>query len=227
MRKEKDKAVELRKTGKSYNEIKKELGVPISTLSDWFCSQKWSNEISLNLRKKAQIGHILRIEKLNKIRGDNLHKLYAEAEKEAVEDYKKLRYHPLFIAGLMIYWGEGNKASRNRCGIANTEPQMIKVFINFLRNVCGISSEKIKAWILLYPDLNEKICKDYWIQNTGLKYSDFNKSIVIQGRHKTKRLSYGVCNLGANSAYLKRKILVWINLLAQDLSSENYNAGIV
>jgi len=119
----------------------------------------------------------------------------------------------------MIYWGEGNKASRNRCGIANTEPAMIKVFMNFLFNVCGIAKEKTKAWILLYPDLNEKICKDYWIQNTGLKHSDFTKSIIIKGKHKTKKLNYGVCNFGANSAYLKCKILVWINLLAKDLAN--------
>jgi hypothetical protein len=90
--------------------------------------------------------------------------------------------------------------------------------MNFLFNICGITKEKAKAWILLYPDLNEKICKDYWIQNTGLKYGDFTKSIVIKGKHKTKRLSYGVCNFGANSAYLKRKILVWIDLLAKDLA---------
>jgi hypothetical protein len=218
MRKDKDIAFKLRKSGKSFNQIKLELGIPKSTLSDWFIDQKWSNKIALNLRNKANIGHIIRIKALNKVRGNNLSRLYEEAKKEAVQDYKKLKYHPLFIAGLMIYWGEGNKASRNRCGIANTEPAMIKVFMNFLFNVCGIAKEKTKAWILLYPDLNEKICKDYWIQNTGLKHSDFTKSIIIKGKHKTKKLNYGVCNFGANSVYLKCKILVWINLLAKDLA---------
>lgn len=219
MRTDKEIAFKLRKSGKSFNEIKTELGIPKSTLSDWFLDQNWSNEIAINLRNKANIGHIIRIKELNKIRGKNLYKLYEEAKKEAIEDYQKLKYHPLFIAGLMIYWGEGNKASANRCGIANTEPAMIKVFMNFIFNICRISRQKTKAWILLYPDLNEKDCKNYWIHNTGLKYDDFTKSIVIKGKHKTKRLNYGVCNFGANSAYLKRKILVWIDLLAKDLAN--------
>lgn len=227
MRKDKIQALKLRKTGKSYNEIKAELKIPKSTLSDWFRNQKWSNEIAINLRKKADVGHIVRIKELNKIRGENLDRLYKEAEKEAVEDYSKLKNHPLFVAGLMIYWGEGNKASPNRCGIANTEPAMIKLFMSFLFNICCIPKNKAKAWILLYPDLNEKICKEYWIQNTGLRYEDFNKSIIINGRHKTKRLNFGVCNFGASSAYLKHKILIWIDLLSRDLTKENYKAGIV
>jgi len=90
--------------------------------------------------------------------------------------------------------------------------------MNFIFNICRIPRQKTKAWILLYPDLNENYCKKYWIQNTGLKYGDFTKSIVIKGRHKTKKLNYGVCNFGANSAYLKRKILVWIEMLAKDLA---------
>lgn len=227
MRKDKAIAYKLRKTGKSYKEIRKELSIPLSTLSDWFRDQKWSNDMSIKLRKRAEIGHSVRIMELNKIRGDNLVKVYKDAEREAILDYSKLKYHPLFIAGLMIYWGEGNKASPNRCGIANTEPLMIKIFMQFLYNICCVPKNKTKAWILLYPDLDEKVCKNFWIRNTGLKYSDFNKSIVIVGKHKTKKLNFGVCNFGANSAYLKHKILIWIDLLSKDLSKEDYKAGMV
>lgn len=227
MRKDKEKATDLRKLGKSYIEIEKELGVPRSTLSAWFQNQGWSQEISENLVAQAKKGHIVRIHELNKTRGKNLEKLYKQAEDEAIEDFQKLKNHPLFIAALMVYWGEGDKSSRSRCSIANTEPQMIELFLKFLRNVCGMKSPKIKAWILLYPDLDEKICKEFWVTNTSLKLEDFFKSILIQGRHKTKKLSFGVCSVGVSSAYLKCKILKWIELIAQDLTRENYIAGVV
>lgn len=227
MRKDKEKIFKLRKLGKSYQEIEKEMGVPRSTLSKWFGNQNWSNDISKRLIAKAQVGHSVRILELNKIRGDNLKKLYIQAESEAVEDFENLKYHPLFIAGLMIYWGEGNKASRNRCGIANTEPLMHGLFVQFLKNICNINQSKINAWILLYPDLNERECKKYWIENTGLSESNFHKSIVIKGKHKTNRLSYGVCSVGVSSAYLKHKIMKWIELLSKDLIKENYIAGMV
>lgn len=226
MRKDKEQANNLRKLGKSYKEIHKEMGVPLSTLSDWFHNQGWSKEISIQLTEKAKSGHLIRLQELNKIRGENLDALYLQAEKEAIEEFEALKYHPLFIAGLMIYWGEGNKSSKGRCGIANTEPLMIALFVKFLNNVCGFKMEKIKAWILLYPDLDEMACKKFWIKNTPLQTENFDKSIYIMGKHKTKKVAYGVCSVGISSAYLKRKIMKWIEMLARDLSREDYKAGI-
>lgn len=227
MRNDKQKAVSLRKSGKSYLEIKKELGVPKSTLSDWFRDQKWSNELAQKLIKKAQQGHSIRLQELNKIRGGHLKKLYEQAEMEAVDEFEVLKYHLLFISALMIYWGEGNKSSKSRCYIANTDPLMIKLFLQFLRNICGFKSPRIKAWLLLYPDLDENICKEFWIKHASLQKDDFHKSIVITGKHKTNRLTYGVCSVGVSSAYLKCKLLKWIELLALDITTEKYNAGIV
>ncbi len=227
MRKDKEKAIKLRKLGKSYIEIEKELKVPRSTLSAWFGKQNWSKDIAKKLTDKAKIHHTIRLQELNRIRGGHLIELYNQAEREAVEEFELLKYHPLFIAGLMIYWGEGNKSSKNRCSIANTEPLMIKLFVRFLKDICGFRSPKIKAWILLYPDLDENVCKNYWVDNAALNMLDFHKSIVIEGKHKTKRLSYGVCSVGVSSAYLKRKMMKWIDMLARDISREDYIAGVV
>jgi hypothetical protein len=222
MRKDKEEIFRLRKSGKSYQEIHIEMGVPRSTLSEWFGSQNWSKDISRELIKKAQKGHVVRIQELNRVRGENLKKLYQQAEKEAEEDFSTLKYHPLFIAGLMIYWGEGNKASPYRVGIANTEPRMIKLFVHFLRTVCSMDLSKINAWILIYPDLNVDECMKYWVENSGLGKDSFHKTMAIVGKHKTRKLSYGVCSVGVSSAYLKRKIMKWIELLSEDLVQENY-----
>ncbi len=218
MRKDKEQGIALRKSGKSYSEIQNLLKVPKSTLSDWFRDEKWSNQIAIECVKRAAGASTTRLMALNKVRGEHLKELYKEAIQEAVEDYEMLKYHPLFIAGLMIYWGEGDKTSKYRVSIANTEPQMIKIFKLFLKNICGI--EKEKAWILLYPDLDEIECKKYWMSKCGLKYDQFTKSMVIKGRSPVKKLSYGVCNMGVSSAYLKNKILKWIELLAEDIAQE-------
>jgi hypothetical protein len=45
MRKDKEQATELRKSGKSYVEIEALLKVPRSTLSVWFGTQGWSQKI--------------------------------------------------------------------------------------------------------------------------------------------------------------------------------------
>lgn len=215
MRNDKNKAFSLRKQGKSYQQIKTELGVPMSTLSDWFSKQDWSKEIVNDLSLKTIEESKIRIEDLNKIRGENLQKLYDEARIEAIQDFETLKNNPLFISGISIYWGEGDKASRNGFRICNTDPKMIRLFIRFLIDLCGLDIKRLKIWLLLYPDLDDLVCKKFWKKETGLIDSNFTKSITIQGRHKTNRLSYGVANISYSSRYLKEKMLIWIDLLSK------------
>ena len=195
MRKDKIEIFKLRKTGKSFNEIRELFCVPKSTLSDWFKNQMWSHEIALNLAKKAEKNAVIRLQDLNNIRGGHLERLYKQAEDEAGEEFEKLKYHPLFLAGMMIFWGEGNKMAKSRCCIANSDPRMIRIFFDFLKKLCRIDSSKIKAWILLYPELKEDECKKFWIERTALNKDNFTKSIVIEGKHKTRKLMYGVCSI--------------------------------
>lgn len=226
MRKDKEEAVKLRTNGKSYNEIKALLGVPKSTLSEWFRNQKWSNDIAEKCANNYLERSKIRLASLNKTRGELLKKAYEEAEIEAFDDYQELKFHPLFISGLMIYWGEGNKLSKHRVFIANSDPKMIQIFCLFLTDICGI--DNLRAWILIYPDLDEKKCKEHWIRNTMLKNKNFTKSMTIKGKTTNKRLEYGVCNVGVSGAYLKRKINVWLDLLSNDIISQKYlSAGIV
>ena len=222
MRSDKPFALELRKTGKSYNEISKQLRVSKSTLSEWLRGRRWSQDITANLNEQLKQSTIIRIRYLNKIRGEHLGRVYEAGKKEAVIEFEKLKYHPLFIAGVMAYWGEGDKVSRFGARIANTDPAMIRLFVIFLRDVCQIKLDKIRAGILVYPDLNEKLCREFWIERSGLKDSNFMRSTVIQGRHKTRRVGYGICNVGISSSYFKQKMLIWIDLLSKQLISKGY-----
>ncbi len=217
MRNDKNKAFEMRKEGKSYNEIKRNLGVPMSTLSNWFSEQSWSKDTKRVLSDKVYQVSKIRIEKLNKIRGQNLKRLYAEARKEAVIDFETLKDNRIFIAGVSIYWGEGDRTSKNGFRICNSDPRMIKLFVAFLIDVCGLDIKRLKIWLLLYPDLDEQVCREFWKKSTDLNDANFTKSIIIAGRHKINRLSYGVGNVSYSSRYLKEKMMVWIDLLSKSI----------
>lgn len=215
MRKDKEKIVNLRKQGKSYKEISRLIGVSKSTLSGWFKGENWSKSLKEDLQRKATIQNVIRLRELNKVRGERLDELYREAREEAELDCKIYKDTPLFISGVMIYWGEGDKVSKNNFRISNSDPSLVRLFVRFLLEICNVKREKIRASLLIYPDIIEKEAKDYWIQNSGLKYDQFTKSIVIKGRHKTKRLPGGVCIIVVSSTYLKEKMLVWLKLLPQ------------
>ncbi|MDO8604075.1 MAG: hypothetical protein Q7K40_01565 [bacterium] len=219
MRTDKEKATQLRRFGKSYQEIAGELGIPKSTLSAWFGASLWSQKIKDDLNVVTHRKHTIRIEELNKVRGEHLRNLYIQARHEALEDFEILKYHPAFISGVMLYWGEGDKASLHRVSLTNTDPAMIRIFMGFLKDVCGVEEKRIKAWLLLYPDLQESECKKYWKEEAHLQNVIFNKSMVIDGRHKTKRLGHGVCTVGVSSRYFKEKMLLWISLFPDMLAN--------
>lgn len=222
MRGDKQQVLKLRKLGKSYNAIRQEIRIPKSTLSEWLRPHKWSRDIASVLSEKSKEISAIHIRRLNKIRGKHLVRLYRCARTEAYTEFDKLKYHPLFIAGIMIYWGEGDKVSGHGVRIANTDPGMIRLFVNFMIHVCQIPRNRIKAWILLYPDLDEGVCKKFWVKNSGLGDRSFTKCIIIKGRHKTNRVRYGVCNVGISSKYFKNKMLVWLKLLPSQLLNKKY-----
>lgn len=211
MRNDKDKAIELRKSGKSFSQIHKELGVPKSTLSVWLKNKEWSRQITKRHTKDAKIKHAIHIKRLNYIRGEKLQKLYEKAKGEAAVEFDMYSRDPLFISAIATYWGEGDKSSKYLIRITNTDPRMLAIFRKFLIKMCAFPNEKIKAAMFIYPDLDEKRCHVYWSRETGIK--KFTKTMVLPGRHKTKRLPYGVCTLVISNRYLKEKMIIWLNLL--------------
>jgi predicted transcriptional regulator len=222
MREDKKSALQLRSLGKSYNEIKKLLGVPKSTLSDWLGKNQNSIRIKHILSENAEKKNTIRIRTLNKIRKRNLSKLYQEAREEAKKEFEYFKFFPLFISGITIYWGEGDRSSRHLIRVGNIDPYMIRLFVRFLREVCGVFKMKIRAHILIYPDLDMEKCKNFWIKKSGLSSENFNKTVVIKGRHKTRRIPYGVCYVGVSSTYLKEKMSIWLNLLPRELLRNKY-----
>jgi hypothetical protein len=217
MRKDKQRVVHSRRNGWSYNKIVKKFGVSKATLSAWFKDEKWSQEIMGNLNHKNLLLSRERMIHLGKTRGKNLERMYEKAREDAGQDFETLKYHPLFVAGVMIYWGEGDKLSKHGFRVTNSDPLLIKIYLEFLRKICGNDEERIRAWVLIYPDLEAETCEDYWSKQLGLNRKNFTKSIMIKGRHKTRKVSSGICTVSYSSRFLKEKMLVWMSLLAEDL----------
>jgi len=213
MRKDQEKAFELRRQKKSYKTIAKELGIPKSTLAGWFKNELWSRDIRDELGRTASLSFpekLKRIVAANKKRWADWHQ---QARDEAVAEFPKLKDDPLFLAGLMLYWGEGNKTpTSSQVKLANSDPAMIRLFCLFLKKTLLVPEERIKVWLLLYPDLVDSVQKNFWSKATGVPLTQFNKSIYIVGKHPTKRLSYGVCNVTVSSRQLKERIVKWIEL---------------
>ncbi|MBI2019769.1 hypothetical protein HYS95_03875 [Candidatus Daviesbacteria bacterium] len=222
MRKDRHLAIQLRRQKKSYNEISNVLGVPKSTLHVWFKNNQWSLKIKEDLTKKARILAKPKLRLMAMANKKKWEKIHTQFQDKAKKEFTLLIKDPLFVAGLMLYWGEGDKVLKNcLVRLSNSDPELIKVFYLFLKNVLLISKEKIFIKLILYPELEDLAYKKSWSNKLNIPLSQFKKSAIILGKHPTKRLSLGICSIEVSSRKIKEKIITWFALY-QKYISEKY-----
>lgn len=220
MRKDKEQAFTLRREGRSYKQIQRELNIPTSTLAGWFKNEPWSQAIKNRLSNEVSWSNPRSLELLVQANKERWRLKHHEYRIAAIKEFDRLKGDQLFLAGIMLYWGEGEKQPKSsQVRLSNSEPEMLKIFYLFLTKVLEINPNKIFAWLLLYPDLVDSVQKNFWSKATGLPVGSFRKSIYIKGRHPTKRLSYGVCTVVVSSRALKERILKWLELYQNHLQS--------
>ena len=138
-----EQAINLRiKENLSYTQIRKRLGVPKSTLSYWLRGFPLSEERILELRRQGWKKAEAKIERFCAA----MRKKKELKEREIFNKYKKrfdkLSKDTFFVAGLMLYLGEGDKKNYNRISLANTDPEIIKFFIKWMVDFFDIIREK-------------------------------------------------------------------------------------
>lgn len=215
---EKEQAKSLRKRGFSYKDIAKYTGVSVSTVSLWLKHEAWSNEITLQNQKRAARDNSKRISLLNKARSNQFRTLYAEAARSAVTEYKHYRQHPLFIAGLMLYFGKGDNRDTRLIRLSNTKMEIHRIFIGFLTEFLGVSREKVRFVLYISPLHDQKLISMAWSRGLNIPLSQFHKYQVIQGKSSKRVLQYGIGNTIIGSAVLKRKLTTWIELALKELT---------
>ena len=157
-REEKQKAIEMRKKGMSYSQIKSVLGIAKSTLSGWLEDYPLTEKRIKELRGCNQKIERCRETKRKK-KEARLNNFYKEEKIKLFPINKK----ELYLAGIFLYWGEGSKnQSAARLTISNTDPAMIKFFIYWFEKSLGVSRDKMKVQLQLYSDMvvNREI--DFW-----------------------------------------------------------------
>ena len=134
MRHDKEKAFELRKQNKTYKEIETLLNVSRSTLCGWFKNEEWSKHIKKsNIYKQIRIS-TAHLNKMNECRLLMLDKKYKEVEAEATKEFEIFKNDPLFMAGLMLYAGEGDRKNRIAKDLIRRKPLFSKnCAMNFIQ----------------------------------------------------------------------------------------------
>jgi hypothetical protein len=112
----------------------------------------------------------------------------------------------LYGIGIGLYWGEGNKKSKHAIRLGNTDPKLIKKFIDFLEDMYEIDSQKLKFGLQIFSDMSPIKAQRFWQKELGVSKNKFQKVIVTPARgvgnyrNKTK---HGVLTVHFNNKKLR------------------------
>lgn len=185
----------LRKRGYSLPEISDSLTIPKTTvfghiqdvqidsryLTEWLVKRGGSRKIKLQKEKKAMK------------EGDKLVKKLSKKEKM------------LFISAL--YWAEGSK---NDFSLSNTDPYLIKVFVEGMKEVFGVKTQEFRLNVRIYEDLDKEKCIAFWSQITNIPKEQFVSVNVLKGK-KIGKLEYGMVRIRITKGGDLLKKIVGIN----------------
>jgi hypothetical protein len=216
--KEKEQAVLLRKQGKTYDEILKEVDVARSTLSLWLrdvgLGKKQYQRITERKKAAQRTGALAHKNK----RITSQEKIYAQARAEIGDISKR----ELWLIGIALYWAEGKKEKESRPGhgmeFINSDPRMIRVFLRWLQECCGVTLAGISFSIYIHESHKDKLdlIRTFWSEKTELPIFLFTKCYFKKHNIKTKRKNVGDLYNGllrvrvCRSSVLHRKITGWI-----------------
>lgn len=191
--KDRETAIALRKKGLSYSQIKHELKVSKSTLSNWLHEMPLTKERMKELRDNSQV----RIEKTRETKRKKKEIRQREVYAKVAKDIQKSK-NVNFVSGFYLYWGEGTKTADYTVSLTNSDPAMTRAFVDWME-LLGVSRDRIKIKLHLYTDQNEQKLKDFWSKITGVPRSNFNKTYKKTSAmaHKTYKgmFPYGTCVL--------------------------------
>jgi len=213
-----EQAVAFRKRGFTYTEIAKICGVSRGTVSAWLRPLPFSEEITKQNKARAATENKKRMVSINKARTTERSKQYDEVVRLAEIEYQNYRTNPAFIAGLTLYFCDGDHTHTSLIRLSTSRPEPHKVFIHFLVAYLGVEKSTLRYWLLLYPEHNEVKSMKYWSRSLAISVSQFYKNQVIQGRGQKQTLQFGVLNTIIGSTLLKKKLNRWIELLQKEVT---------
>jgi predicted transcriptional regulator len=191
---DKEKALILRREGKSYSQIKKLLGVSKGTLSAWLRDYPLSRERIRELRDCNE----QRIERYRITRRTNREKVLRGIYEEEKTIISPLLKDPGFLSGLFLYWGEGCKTKPNELIITNTNPSIIRAGISWMKSL-GIGQDRLRVKLHLYRDMDIDQEILFWSQITSIPRNRFHKTYVkessLAGLSYKRGFGHGTCNI--------------------------------
>lgn len=107
------------------------------------------------------------------------------------------------IVAIILWWGEGSKSRRDirwkntwsyPVEITNTNPLIIKIFLDFLRYDLKVDEDRIRLQLQIHLGDDQVILEEFWSELTNISLDKFQKTIVRPTGKKIGK-SKGTCKI--------------------------------
>ena len=215
-----DKAVAMRRRGRSYSEILSLVPVAKSTLSLWLrnvgLSSKQKQRITEKKRQAMKRGwETIRTRKLARVR---------VIKSAATSEVRTLISDPFWLTGVILYWGEGNKekpwSSSAKVAFSNMDLSMHKLFLAWIKKYLKVAGKDIRYEVYIHEDSDTYSIARYWRTNLNIQKDQlriYYKHNVLNTKRKNIGRDYkGVLRICViKSSTLNRRIAGWIEGVVQ------------
>ncbi len=199
-----EQACEMRRRGETITAIASTLNVSKGSVSMWVRDIPLTEaQIEAIRLKKARFAAQNKGSQTNKTKYRAVRKEYQEQGRATARLGR-----PLHLAGCMLYWAEGGKL-RNSYIFVNTDPNMHRLMMRFLRDELHIHDSEITLYIHCHFSDREsqKKIEEYWLEVLQLPASCLRKTQYKKGSETRKNtLVNGVCGVRVNRSQLVQHI---------------------
>lgn len=215
-------AIQLRKEGKTYNEILERIPVAKSTLSLWLRSIGMATPQQQRITKKRIEAQRRGALSRRTARVNEVERLLHEGEKEV----KNITTRELWLIGTALYWAEGSKQNMSSVStqvqFGNSDVRMIKVFLMWL-SVLGVPQNDLHYELYIHDNRKDDVkafCR-WWERELHLQNGQISTVYFKRDKPLTKRTNIGDLYHGLlrirvrTSTILNRKISGWIAGIVQ------------
>ena len=209
-------AIQFHREGQSYQEIQRQCGVAKSTVWRWL---KAEGLVETQPQRLTELKRIAQRKGAAIVKANRIARTRAILE-QASQDVGLLSRRDLWLMGLAFYWAEGSKQKPGNVSASviftNSDPAAVRVFVAWIKEICGVSDDRLTFEIYLHETADAQQAQAYWATQLQLPIGRLSRVRWKRHRPATRRTNVGDSYHGlvrvrvARSSALNRRITGWI-----------------
>lgn len=207
---DRERARELRRQGRTYDEIVSELGVAKSSVSLWVrdLPKPAPRADHMHMMREARWAPYRRERDIRQ----------QQTKLAAANEIGQMSDRELFLVGVGLYWAEGTKSKpyrlSERAVFINSDPDVIAVYLAWLE-LLDVAKARLRFAVSIHESADVAAAERDWADRVGIEVGALQKTTLKKHNPKTVRKNVGECYRGClkvsvgDSADLYRRIEGW------------------